>query len=178
MVKRVKTPHGSVVCLQFVLSFIYSREGLTRLDAFIYLTETPDDLHLTSLPFQVLSLSLIWFYSSWFDKLCVSLRMQALFSNLQQLAIIAGDVLLGKEKLQKILLARLTEMVIIWLSNEQKFWSAFEDESTPLQPFGLQRNNTLSLSPLVCASDLTDEVFVTFCEIDYTLSVVVKIHHT
>lgn len=71
--------------------------------------------------------------------------MQALFSKLQQLAIIAGDVLLGKEKLQKILLARLTETVIIWLSNEQEFWSAFEDESTPLQPSGLQQvNNTLS----------------------------------
>lgn len=102
-------------CLQFVLSFIYSREGLTRLDALIYLTETPDDLHLPSLPFQ------------------------ALFSKLQQLAIIAGDVLLGKEKLQKILLARLTETVIIWLSNEQEFWSAFEDESTPLKPSGLQQ---------------------------------------
>ncbi|KFK27837.1 hypothetical protein AALP_AA8G436500 [Arabis alpina] len=102
-------------CLQFVLSFIYSREGRTRLDALIYLTETPDDSHLPSLPFQ------------------------ALFSKLQQLAIIAGDVLLGKEKLQKILLARLTETVIIWLSNEQEFWSAFEDESTPLQPFGLQQ---------------------------------------
>lgn len=46
-------------CLQFVLSFIYSREGLTRLDALIYLTETPDDLHLPSLPFQVSSSSLI-----------------------------------------------------------------------------------------------------------------------
>lgn len=69
--------------------------------------------------------------------------MQALFSKLQQLAIIAGDVLLGKEKLQKILLARLTETVIIWLSNEQEFWSAFEDESTPLQPFGLQQVTTL-----------------------------------
>ncbi|KAJ0235883.1 Exocyst complex component EXO84C [Hirschfeldia incana] len=102
-------------CLQFVLSFIYSREGLTRLDALIYLTETPDDLHLPSLPFQ------------------------ALFSKLQQLAIIAGDVLLGKEKLQKILLARLTETVIIWLSNEQEFWSAFEDDSTPLKPSGLQQ---------------------------------------
>lgn len=71
--------------------------------------------------------------------------MQALFSKLQQLAIIAGDVLLGKEKLQKILLARLTETVIIWLSNEQEFWSAFEDESTPLQLSGLQQVLTHSL---------------------------------
>ncbi|XP_019057962.1 PREDICTED: exocyst complex component EXO84C [Tarenaya hassleriana] len=102
-------------CLQFVLSFIYSREGRTRLNAQIYLTELPDELHLPSLPFQ------------------------ALFSKLQQLAIVAGDVLPGKEKLQKILLARLTETVIIWLSNEQEFWIAFEDESTQLQPFGLQQ---------------------------------------
>lgn len=89
--------------------------------------------------------------------------MQALFSKLQQLAIIAGDVLLGKEKLQKILLARLTETVIIWLSNEQEFWSAFEDESTPLQPSGLQQvNNTLSSTTTLyvhTSSALTDEVF-------------------
>jgi len=75
--------------------------------------------------------------------------MQALFSKLQQLAIIAGDVLLGKEKLQKILLARLTETVIIWLSNEQEFWSAFEDESNPLQPSGLQQVETLSFTTLI-----------------------------
>lgn len=78
--------------------------------------------------------------------------MQALFSKLQQLAIIAGDVLLGKEKLQKILLARLTETVIIWLSNEQEFWSAFEDESNPLQPSGLQQVETLSFTTLIYLS--------------------------
>lgn len=82
----------------------------------------------------------------------MSLLMQALFSKLQQLAIIAGDVLLGREKLQKILLARLTETVIIWLSNEQEFWSAFEDESNPLQPSGLQQVVTDSLSRLLCTS--------------------------
>lgn len=55
-------------CLQFVLSFIYSREGLTRLDALIYLTETPDDSNLPSLPFQVSYSSPIWFYSFWLIK--------------------------------------------------------------------------------------------------------------
>ncbi|KAJ7011899.1 hypothetical protein NC653_002100 [Populus alba x Populus x berolinensis] len=40
----------------------------------------------------------------------------ALFARLQQLATVAGDVLLGKEKIQKILLARLTETVVMWLS--------------------------------------------------------------
>lgn len=51
----------------------------------------------------------------------------------------AGDVLLGKEKLQKILLARLTETVVMWLSDEQEFWGVFEDQSAPLQALGLQQ---------------------------------------
>ncbi|KAK2659094.1 hypothetical protein Ddye_005627 [Dipteronia dyeriana] len=63
----------------------------------------------------------------------------ALFAKLQQLATVAGDVLLGKEKLQKILLARLTETVLMWLSDEQEFWGVFEDESSPVQPLGLHQ---------------------------------------
>lgn len=51
----------------------------------------------------------------------------------------AGDVLLGKEKIQKILLARLTETVVMWLSDEQEFWGVFEDDSGSLQPFGLKQ---------------------------------------
>ena len=65
--------------------------------------------------------------------------MQALFAKLQQLATVAGDVLLGKEKIQKILLARLTETVVMWLSDEQEFWGVLEDNSAPLQPLGLQQ---------------------------------------
>lgn len=107
-------------CRQYVLTFIYSREGKTRLNAQIYLSGNGEDLywdssHLPSLPFQ------------------------ALFAKLQQLATVAGDVLLGKEKLQKILLARLTETVLMWLMNEQEFWTALEDPSSPLQPLGLRQ---------------------------------------
>lgn len=65
--------------------------------------------------------------------------MQALFAKLQQLATVAGDVLLGKEKIQKILLARLTETVVMWLSDEQEFWGVLEDNSAPLQSLGLQQ---------------------------------------
>ncbi|RYR14100.1 hypothetical protein Ahy_B04g070744 isoform B [Arachis hypogaea] len=106
-------------CRQYVLTFIYSREGKTRLNAHIYLSDNRDDLYdsgpLPSLPFQ------------------------ALFAKLQQLATVAGDVLLGKEKIQKILLARLTETVVMWLSDEQEFWGVLEDNSAPLQPLGLQQ---------------------------------------
>ena len=51
-------------CRQYVLSFIYSREGKTRLNARIYLSEDGKDLYwdsdsLPSLPFQVILLPLM-----------------------------------------------------------------------------------------------------------------------
>ncbi|KZV42511.1 hypothetical protein F511_38536 [Dorcoceras hygrometricum] len=64
---------------------------------------------------------------------------KALFGKLQQLAAVAGDVLLGREKIQKVLLARLTETVVMWLSDEQEFWGILEHESAPLRPVGLQQ---------------------------------------
>lgn len=106
-------------CRQYVLSFIYL-EGKSRLDARMYLEGKSDDLFWDSDPLP-------------------SLPFQALFGRLQQLASVAGDVLLGKEKIQKVLLSRLTETVVMWLSNEQEFWDVFEDESIQLQPSGLQQ---------------------------------------
>lgn len=54
-------------CRQYVLSFIYSREGKTRLNAKIYLTGDGEDYwdsdHLPSLPFQVIFLSLLYWNS-------------------------------------------------------------------------------------------------------------------
>ncbi|XP_038711645.1 exocyst complex component EXO84C isoform X2 [Tripterygium wilfordii] len=109
-------------CRQYILTFIYSRAGKTRLNAQIYLNgdEDGEDLYWDSDPLP-------------------SLPFQALFAKLQQLATVAGDVLLGKDKLQKILLARLTETVVMWLSDEQEFWGVFEDESIPIKPLGLQQ---------------------------------------
>ncbi|KAF8412718.1 hypothetical protein HHK36_000687 [Tetracentron sinense] len=107
-------------CRQYVLNFIYSREGKTRLDARMYLNGKGGNFFGDSGPLP-------------------SLPFQALFAKLQQLATVAGDVLLGKEKIQKILLSRLTETVVMWLSDEQDFWDVFEDDSVPLQPFGLQQ---------------------------------------
>lgn len=108
-------------CRQYVLNFIYSRDGPTRPDAHIYLTGEGDDLNWNSDPLP-------------------SLPFQALFGKLQQLATVAGDVLLGKEKIQKVLLARLTETVVMWLmSNEEDFWGVLENEVSKLHPQGLQQ---------------------------------------
>ncbi|KAK1441280.1 hypothetical protein QVD17_07126 [Tagetes erecta] len=108
-------------CRQYVLNFIYSRDGPTRPDAHIYLSGETDDLNWNSEPLP-------------------SLPFQALFGKLQQLATVAGDVLLGKEKIQKVLLARLTETVVLWLmSNEEDFWGVLENQASKLQPQGLQQ---------------------------------------
>ncbi|CAJ1939676.1 unnamed protein product [Sphenostylis stenocarpa] len=107
-------------CRQYILTFIYSREGKTRLNAHIYLGDNREDLYWDSDPLP-------------------SLPFQALFARLQQLAIVAGDVLIGKDKIHKILLARLTETVVMWLSDDQEFWGVLEDSSAPLQPLGLQQ---------------------------------------
>ncbi|KAK1279183.1 hypothetical protein QJS04_geneDACA017537 [Acorus gramineus] len=107
-------------CRYYILNFVYSREGKARLDARMYLNGKAEDLF-------------------WDPDPLPSLPFQALFARLQQLASVAGDVLLGKEKIQKILLSRLTETVVMWLSDEQEFWDVFEDDSVHLQPFGLQQ---------------------------------------
>jgi exocyst complex component 8 len=78
------------------------------------------------------------------------LFFQALFGRLQQLASVAGDVLLGKEKIQKVLLSRLTETVVMWLSNEQEFWDVFEDQSIQLRPSGLQQVHFLDCTCYFC----------------------------
>ncbi|KAL2455353.1 Exocyst complex component EXO84C [Abeliophyllum distichum] len=68
-----------------------------------------------------------------------SLPFQALFGKLQQLSAVVGDILLGREKIHKVLLARLTETVVMWLSDEQEFWGVLKHNSAPLQPAGLQQ---------------------------------------
>ncbi|KAL2938073.1 Exocyst complex component EXO84C [Bienertia sinuspersici] len=124
-------------CRQYVLNFIYSREGKARLDATIYVDGEGEDLvwgsdPLPSLPFQPARQMIA-------HKGHAFRSMEALFARLQQLATVAGDVLPGKEKLQKVLLARLTETIVMWLCDEQEFWGVFEDESIQLQPVGLQQ---------------------------------------
>ncbi|RZC88472.1 hypothetical protein C5167_016280 [Papaver somniferum] len=100
-------------------SIDFKEEDRIRLDARIYVKMQGEDL--------------------WETYPLPSLPFQALFSKFQQLATVAGDVLLGKEKIQKILLSRLTETVVMWLSDEQEFWDVFKDETHPLQPLGLQQ---------------------------------------
>ncbi|KOM31786.1 hypothetical protein LR48_Vigan01g134200 [Vigna angularis] len=57
----------------------------------------------------------------------------------EQLAILGIAFTILDELLPNAVLSRLTETVVMWLSDEQEFWGVLEDISAPLQPLGLQQ---------------------------------------
>ncbi|XVF02318.1 hypothetical protein REPUB_Repub04eG0165300 [Reevesia pubescens] len=105
-------------CRQHALDLIFTDDGDIRLNAEIYIsldgnTEEPE-----------------WFPSPIF---------QELFGKLTRMASIATDMFVGRERFATIVLMRLTETVILWLSDDQSFWEEIEQGPTPLGPFGLQQ---------------------------------------
>lgn len=65
--------------------------------------------------------------------------IQELFTKLNRMASIAADMFVGRERYATLLLMRLTETVIIWLSEDQSFWDDIEEGPRPLGPLGLQQ---------------------------------------
>lgn len=55
------------------------------------------------------------------------------------MASIAAEMFVGRERFATLLLMRLTETVILWLSEDQTFWDDIEDGPRPLGPLGLQQ---------------------------------------
>ncbi|XP_027362800.1 exocyst complex component EXO84A [Abrus precatorius] len=105
-------------CRQHALELIFTEEGEARLNALIYLSmdgkvEPPE-----------------WFPSPIF---------QEIFAKLTLVASIATDVFVGRERFATVLLMRLAETVILWLSDDQAFWEEVETGPTPLGPHGLQQ---------------------------------------
>ena len=56
----------------------------------------------------------------------------------------------GRERFATLLLMRLTETVIIWLSEDQSFWDDIEEGPRPLGPLGLQQACKLGIIPFEC----------------------------
>ncbi|KAI3904208.1 hypothetical protein MKX01_022108 [Papaver californicum] len=64
---------------------------------------------------------------------------QEVFAKVSTMATIAADMFVGRERFATILLMRLTETVIMWLSNDQTFWEEVEAGPRPMRPLGLQQ---------------------------------------
>ena len=55
------------------------------------------------------------------------------------MSAIASEMFVGRERFSTMLLMRLTETVILWLSEDQTFWDEIEEGPQPLGPLGLQQ---------------------------------------
>ncbi|KAK8915948.1 hypothetical protein KSP39_PZI022245 [Platanthera zijinensis] len=60
-------------------------------------------------------------------------RSTELYEKLNRMAIIALDMFTGRERFSTLLMMRLTETVVLWLSEDQTFW---EDMEEGPRPFG------------------------------------------
>lgn len=58
---------------------------------------------------------------------------------LSHIASIATEMYAGRERFATILLMRLTETVVLWISDDQSFWQEIEEGPRPLGPLGLQQ---------------------------------------
>ncbi|PAN44464.1 hypothetical protein PAHAL_9G045000 [Panicum hallii] len=68
-----------------------------------------------------------------------SLIFQELYGKLNKMASIASDMFVGRERFSTLLMMRLTETVMLWLSEDQSFWEEIEDGPRALGPLGLQQ---------------------------------------
>uniref|UniRef100_A0A803MB30 Exocyst complex component EXO84A n=2 Tax=Chenopodium quinoa TaxID=63459 RepID=A0A803MB30_CHEQI len=105
-------------CRQHALELIFTNDGELRLTAHLYTrldgyAEEPE-----------------WFPSSIF---------QELYMRLSQIAALASEIFVGRERFATLLLIRLTETVILWISDDQTFWEEIEQGTKPLGPYGLQQ---------------------------------------
>lgn len=105
-------------CRQHALELIFTDEGDTHLSAEMYISmdntvEEPE-----------------WVPSPIF---------QELYAKLNRMAGIAADMFVGRERFATLLMMRLTETVVLWLSEDQAFWEEIEQGPKPLGPLGLQQ---------------------------------------
>lgn len=105
-------------CRQHALELIFMEDGSVRLSAEMYISMDGNAPELE------------WFPSPIY---------QELFAKLTRIASIASDMFVGRERFATILLMRLTETVILWLSDDQGFWEEIEVGPRPLGPLGLQQ---------------------------------------
>ncbi|PON71028.1 Exocyst component Exo84, C-terminal [Trema orientale] len=105
-------------CRQHALDLIFTEEGDSHLAADMYINM---DGHVDEI--------------DWFP----SLIFQELFIKLNRMASLAADMFVGRERFATLLLMRLTETVILWLSDDQSFWDDIEDGPRPLGPLGLRQ---------------------------------------
>ncbi|GLT59360.1 hypothetical protein SLA2020_321810 [Shorea laevis] len=106
------------LCRQHALDLIFTEDGDSHLTAEMYINM---DGNVDEID---------WFPSSIF---------QELYAKLNRMSSLAADMFVGRERFATLLLMRLTETVILWLSEDQSFWDDIEEGPRPLGTLGLQQ---------------------------------------
>ncbi|CAH9138912.1 unnamed protein product [Cuscuta epithymum] len=106
-------------CQQHALDLIFTEEGESHLTADMYINMEDGNADVME-----------WFPSHIFQELYVKLN---------RVAEIAAEMFVGRERFATLLLMRLTETVILWISQDQSFWDDIEDGPKALGPLGLQQ---------------------------------------
>ncbi|CAN6308852.1 unnamed protein product [Urochloa humidicola] len=105
-------------CRQHALDLIFTDDGDTHLSAEMYINmdNTVEDPEWVPSPI-----------------------FQELYGKLNKMASIAADMFAGRERFATLLMMRLTETVMLWLSDDQSFWEEIEEGPRALGPLGLQQ---------------------------------------
>lgn len=105
-------------CRQHALDLIFTEDGDSHLAAEMYINMDGNADEID------------WFPSPIF---------QELYSKLNIVSSLAADMFVGRERFATLLLMRLTETVILWLSEDQSFWDDIEEGPRPLGSLGIQQ---------------------------------------
>lgn len=89
--------------------------------------------------------------------------LQALFHKLTSIQHTTAELLSGRERVVVVLLMRLTETLIIWLSEDQEFWNVIEDGENSLGPIGLQQ--VRSCVAHLCTNSFCDILKMTYIRV-------------
>lgn len=84
------------------------------------------------------------------------MMLQELFLKLTRMASIATDMLVGRERFATLLLMRLSDTVILWLSEDQAFWEEIEAGQVALGAFGLRQVDLFLRKVLFLFSDTVE----------------------
>ncbi|KAL8137007.1 hypothetical protein V2J09_003008 [Rumex salicifolius] len=105
-------------CQQHALELIFTEEDYSNLTAAMYINMEGNEDEI-----------------EWYP----SLIFQELFLKLSRMASIASEMFVGRERFATLILMKLTETVILFMSQDQGFWEDIEEGPRPLGPLGLQQ---------------------------------------
>ncbi|KAL3632143.1 Exocyst complex component exo84b [Castilleja foliolosa] len=142
-------------CRQHALDLIFTEEGESYLTAETYVNmegnideiewfpspifQRFENLHKSTYPNKKFEMNGLQIQGLYMKLFAISSYFQELYAKLNRMAGIAAEMFVGRERFASLLLMRLTETVILWLSEDQTFWDDIEEGPRPLGPLGLQQ---------------------------------------